>query len=201
MVFVWAVRTEGTSPPRYIFVVYVPYALGHLAESQWILADLAKITALAPQSLSVSVAVFVTGAGNNRATAYLPTLGKDCDLGKALALSTLARSDRRSPTSSRAEKEDARCEEKTDEGSSGSQGSGTCTPTNTDTDYFGSGASTPTFTACADAALPLSHGGITRRFGRPDVRKILEEEITASMGAVAVDGEQCFLVASAVLDC
>ncbi|KAL1944169.1 hypothetical protein VTO73DRAFT_3354 [Trametes versicolor] len=167
VVFVWAVRTE--------------------AESQWILADLAKITALAPQSLSVSVAVFVTGAGSNRATAYLPTLGKDCDLGKALALSTLARSDCRSPTSSRVEKEDARCDEKTDEGSSGSQGSGTCTPTNTDTDYFGSGASTPTFTACADAALPLSRGGITRRSGRPDVRKILEEEITASTGAVAVD--------------
>ncbi len=190
MVFVWAIRTEGSSPPQYVVVVDVPYALAHLAESQWILADLAKIVALAPQSLSVSVAVFVTGVSHDRAIVHSPTLGKDCDLAKALALSTLACSDCHSSVSTRMEKEVDGCDEKTDEGFSDSQGSGMCTPTNAGTDYFDSGVSTPTFPACADTALPLSPGGITRRFGRPDVRNILEEEVTASEGAVAVDGEQ-----------
>ncbi|KAI0638038.1 hypothetical protein C8Q77DRAFT_1088994 [Trametes polyzona] len=167
VVFVWAVRTE--------------------AESEWILADLSKIVALAPPSISLSVEISITAARSTSATASLPTLGKGYDLEKALARTSVSHADHRvSPTLVRKEQGDECDDEKTDESFPNSQASsGTCTPTKSDEDCFGSGATTPT--VCAEGASPSLRKGITRRSGRPDVRTILGEEVTASEGAVAVD--------------
>ncbi|KAI0824776.1 hypothetical protein BC628DRAFT_1321773 [Trametes gibbosa] len=163
VVFVWAVRTE--------------------TESQWILADLAKIVALAPPTISLAIEIFVT---SSCPTVLLPTLAKDGDLEKVLALSATS-ADRKLPLSPCSEKE-SRCDQKTEEDFN-SQESGTSTPVRSDTDHFDSGATTPTVTGSTEDAFPLSqsYARIMRRSGRPDVRRILEGEVTASRGAVAVD--------------
>lgn len=174
----------------------------HLAESHWILADLAKIVELCPKSVSLSVEIYVTAGRSNAAMGFLPTLGKVTDLAQALARSRIAPSERRMPISPSVEKEDDCSDEKTEGCFSDSQGSGTCTPATSDADCFNSGASTPTVVACADgASSKLSLGRITRRSGRPDVRTILEEEVTTSPGAVSVDGESrcCFPISDVLI--
>ncbi|KAI0368123.1 hypothetical protein BV20DRAFT_999348 [Pilatotrama ljubarskyi] len=169
IVFVWAVRTES--------------------EYGWLASDLSNAVAAAPPSVSVSVEVFVTGGIANGAITVLEKLEKDRDLEKGLSLSPISScSYDRSPSPTRCGGDDEPFDEKTGEDRSDSQGSsGTCTPTKSDADCFGSGASTPTVVACSEGAFPLKRSPISRRPGRPDVRRILEEEVTASEGAVAVD--------------
>ncbi|KAH9853632.1 hypothetical protein C2E23DRAFT_777382 [Lenzites betulinus] len=166
VVFVWAVRTE--------------------TESQWILADLAKAVALAPPAISLTVEIFVTRPQGHSATTLLPTLGKRGDFTEAFALSTTS-FHRHPPLTPIVENKEELCEEKTSEDCP--QESGTCTPTKSDTDYFHSGSSTPTVIGSTEGTFPISHAytRIMRRSGRPDVRRILEEEVSASEGAVAVD--------------
>ncbi|KAI0332387.1 hypothetical protein GY45DRAFT_1369109 [Cubamyces sp. BRFM 1775] len=153
VVFVWAVRTQ--------------------AEYEWISADLSKIVALAPASLSLTVEVFLTGAsaGRDPMTESLPSLDKAYDVEKTgTDIAQWARPD-------------ASADEKVEEIDTPAQGSGSSTPTKTEGGYFESGTATPT----APCGNGVPRRGIVRRFGRPDVRKILEEEVTASQGAVAVD--------------
>ncbi|KAI0650292.1 ferric reductase NAD binding domain-containing protein [Trametes meyenii] len=150
--FIWAVRTE--------------------TEYEWISADLAKVVALAPSSISLSVEIFLTGARRDTDAQALPVFDKGFeDAEKGLApLSTVSSSERKSGTES--------CNEKCEAGSS-TQGSGACTPTK-------SGVSTPT-AAVATVGIEGAFPCMSRRSGRPDVSRILEEEISASEGAVAVD--------------
>ncbi|KAL7282300.1 hypothetical protein ACG7TL_003770 [Trametes sanguinea] len=145
--FVWAVRTE--------------------VEYHWLSAELSRIVALAPPSVSVAVEVYITGT-RQATMESLPTLDKAFDLEKDGASWT------------QPEPVD-RPNERVEEISGTAQDSGASTPTKDE--YYESGTVTP-ITPCGDG---LPGPRIVRRFCRPDVRKLLEEEITASSGAVAVD--------------
>ncbi|KAI9066798.1 hypothetical protein FKP32DRAFT_1755684 [Trametes sanguinea] len=159
VVFVWAVRTE--------------------VEYEWVASDIAKVIALVPRSVSLLVEVYLTGGRRDNALQALPELGKgDADVEKGATISNTSSKERLSsrPSSS------GGCNEKTSD-------SGACTPvtpTKPPAAYFDSGATTPT-TACADGSFALPRPGIMHKSGRPDIRNILEEEITAAPGAVAVD--------------
>ncbi|KAI0353508.1 hypothetical protein OH77DRAFT_1458037 [Trametes cingulata] len=168
VVFIWAVRTES--------------------EYGWIASELSKAVSVAPSSVSVSVEVFVTGGIPNYAIPVLERLKKeDRHFEKRLALSRVSSYDA-SSSPTKCGGDDERFDEKTDGSCMDSQpSSGTCTPTKSEGDCFGSGASTPTVVGSDDGASPLKRSRISRRPGRPDVRRILEEEVTASEGAVAVD--------------
>ncbi|KAI0677101.1 hypothetical protein C8Q78DRAFT_66778 [Trametes maxima] len=157
--FVWAVRTE--------------------AEYEWVAGDIAKVAALVPASVSLAVDVYLTGSRCDRALQALPELekgGLDEDEKDAVLTKTTCPERPSSRTSS------GECSG----GEKASSGSGSSTPTKSQAAYFASGATTPT-TACVDGAFTIAHPGIARKAGRPDVRTILEEEVTASVGAVAVD--------------
>ncbi|KAI0698525.1 hypothetical protein C8T65DRAFT_660475 [Cerioporus squamosus] len=158
VVFVWAVRTQ--------------------TEYEWIAADLEKILTEAPSSISLAVDIYLTGGSRSAENALgaLPTLSKDFlpDIEKG-SLTPVSESG--SPMS------------KTRPGSASGSDSGCETPVIPDTPgtlkkpdaaYFTSGSTTPTECLPADGAFAI-------RRGRPDVYRILEEEVTASRGAVAVD--------------
>ncbi|CDO71349.1 hypothetical protein BN946_scf184908.g107 [Trametes cinnabarina] len=163
VVFVWAVRTE--------------------VEYEWVASDLAKIIALAPRAVSLAVEVYLTGGQRNAALQTLPELDKsDVDVEKTAAVSTDNSKERIASRSSSIGGCDARnCD--------ANEGSGASTPTKPPAAYFASGPTTPTAACADDDAFAIPRPGIMLKPGRPDVRIILEEEVTASSGAVAVDGE------------
>ena len=146
------------------------------AEYEWVATDIAKVVALVPSSVSLHVEVYLTGGKRDNALQGLPELElekSDVDVEKDGVLTTTSSKERSSSRSSSNEKADV---------------SGTSTPTKPTAAYFASGATTPT-TACADGSFAFPRPGIVLKSGRPDVRTILEEEVTTSAGAVAVDGE------------
>ena len=62
-------------------------------------------------------------------------------------------------------------------------------PTKSDGEKFDDSAvTTPTICSRAASKEGLASRAVNRRSGRPDVYKILEEEVTTAQGAVAVDG-------------
>ncbi|KAI0353507.1 hypothetical protein OH77DRAFT_1552919 [Trametes cingulata] len=158
--FVWAVRTE--------------------TEYEWVASDISRVVALAPPSVSLTVEIFLTGARRNAAADALPTLEKEYDVEKGVVSSTI------SSSASRTSDINEKCSnDKVEEDrATQPQSSGASTPTKTDGAFFGDdGTSTPTTPGASSMLRP----GMTLRYGRPDLYKILEEEVTASEGAVAVD--------------
>lgn len=176
------------------------------AEYQWIAADLEKVLSAAPQSVSLSVDVYLTDTGVNPDSGVLqslPALEKDAeyDLEKGGAISPLS-----PPSDSGCGK---RCSSSSTSISDSSPKGALSRP---DAAYFSSGTSTPTTCPALDAfngpsnrnsadlelELKLQENrtqaqtartSVRRRFGRPDLYRILEEEVTGSLGAVTVDGE------------
>ncbi|KAI0824777.1 ferric reductase NAD binding domain-containing protein [Trametes gibbosa] len=126
-------------------------------EYDWVASDIAKVVALAPPSVSLLVEVYLTGERRERTLDALPDLEKSFESEKGARTASTASA---SPTLSRVSRDDgcSESEEKID-----------------------AGASTPTELA------PTYYAGVARRSGRPDVHQILEEEVTASEGVVAVD--------------
>ncbi|KAI0368124.1 hypothetical protein BV20DRAFT_1054312 [Pilatotrama ljubarskyi] len=157
VVFVWAVRTE--------------------IEYEWVASDIVKVIALVPKSVSLLVEVYLTSGQRTNTLQALPELEKDFDIEKDAAVAVTK------PTSHDRTSSHASDNEKVTQVD---DGSGASTPTKPQAAYFASGATTPT-TACVDGAFPVLRPGIVRKTGRPDVLRILEEEVTASEGAVAVD--------------
>ncbi|KAI0772096.1 hypothetical protein BD413DRAFT_492758 [Trametes elegans] len=156
-------------------VVFV-WAVRTETEYEWVAGDIAKVVALVPRSVSLLVEIYLTGGRREPALQALPELDKDeYDVEKGGAASEAPTPKRSASCGS---SEQCVTDEKTASGSS--------TPTKPKAAYFASGATTPT-AACPEGAFDLSRPEISRRSGRPDVRRILEEEVTASEGAVAVD--------------
>ncbi|KAH9894452.1 ferric reductase NAD binding domain-containing protein [Cubamyces lactineus] len=162
------VQASKAHSKRVVFV----WAVRTETEYEWVATDIAKVVALVPSSISLLVEVYLTGEKRDNALQGLPDLEKDdVDVEKDGALTTTSSKERSSSRSSSNEKADV---------------SGASTPTKPAAAYFASGATTPT-TACADGSFAFPRPGIVLKSGRPDVRTILEEEITTSAGAVAVD--------------
>ncbi|KAI0353509.1 hypothetical protein OH77DRAFT_1483339, partial [Trametes cingulata] len=165
------VHASNAAAKRVVFV----WAVRTETEYEWVASDIAKVIALVPNTISLLVEVYLTGGQRNNALQALPELEKDFDIEKdAVDTKTSSHGRASSHTSSSNEKV------------ASPDGSGASTPTKPSAAYFASGATTPT-TACVDGAFPVLRPGIVRKTGRPDVYKILEEEVTASEGAVAVD--------------
>ncbi|RDX55459.1 hypothetical protein OH76DRAFT_1524558 [Lentinus brumalis] len=166
VVFVWAIRTQ--------------------TEYEWIAADLEKIITEAPPSLSLAVDIYLTGGSGSLGA--LPTLDFGPDIEKGPLSPASDSSSSKSKTASSSE---SGCETPITPSTPDTPISyGACTLKKPDAAYFTSGSSTPT-TEClpADGAFPLAQGpgALRKRCGRPDVYRILEEEVAAARGAVAVD--------------
>ncbi|KAI9001421.1 ferric reductase NAD binding domain-containing protein [Trametes punicea] len=159
------VHASNACATRVVFV----WAVRTDAEYNWIAADLSKIVSVAPPSVSLAVEIFLTGPRQDYAMESVPTLHKELDIEKDPA--TWAKS------------EVQEYDRKAADTCSRAQDSGVSTPTKGEAEFYDSGTATPT--ASHGGGLP--HQRIMRRFGRPDVRKLLEEEVTASEGTVAVD--------------
>ncbi|KAI0638039.1 ferric reductase NAD binding domain-containing protein [Trametes polyzona] len=138
--------------------VFFVWAVRTETEYEWVASDIAKVVALAPPSISLVVEVYLTGARRDTGLQALPELEKDYDIEKDATLTSSS-----TPARTPSRTSSGQCSnEKTASGSS--------TPVKSSPAYFGTTAA-----------------GITRKAGRPDIRRILEEEVTASEGAVAVD--------------
>ncbi|CDO71350.1 hypothetical protein BN946_scf184908.g108 [Trametes cinnabarina] len=158
------VHSSHACATRVVFV----WAVRTEVEYHWLSADLAKIVSNAPSSVSVAVEIFITSA-RQATMESLPTLDKAFDVEKDAASWTRPEGNGTS-------------EENVQEMPATPQGSGAATPTKSEV-YYESGTVTPV-TPCDDGLPPPR---IVRKYGRPDVRKLLEDEVTASTGAVAVD--------------
>ncbi|KAI0368122.1 hypothetical protein BV20DRAFT_1123049 [Pilatotrama ljubarskyi] len=159
VVFIWAVRTE--------------------TEYEWAASDISRIVALAPSLISLTMEVFLTGGCRNTVIEALLTLAKDYDVEKGV-VSTIPSS------ASRTSAIEETCSDEKLEGDCGmhAQFSGASTPTKTEGAFFSAdGSSTPSTASPSVVQRP----GMVLRCGPPDVYRILEEEVTTSVGAVAVD--------------
>ncbi|EIW61345.1 uncharacterized protein TRAVEDRAFT_162444 [Trametes versicolor FP-101664 SS1] len=107
---------------------------------------------------SVSLAVDIYLTGGARTGQALPELEKDFDIEKDTIVTSAS-----TPTRTRSNTSGGECSNEKIE----------------------SGVNTPP--TAVDGVFVFHRPGVSRKDGRPDVRKILEEEITVSEGAVAVD--------------
>ncbi|OJT07995.1 Ferric reductase transmembrane component 4 [Trametes pubescens] len=106
----------------------------------------------------VSLLVDIYITGGARTDKALPELEKDFDIEKDTVVTSTS-----TPTRTQSLSSSERC----------------------DNEKMESGATTPT--TAVNGVFAFHRPGVTRKDGRPDMRRILEEEITVSEGAVAVD--------------
>ncbi|KAI0751643.1 ferric reductase like transmembrane component-domain-containing protein [Daedaleopsis nitida] len=166
-------RDVGTGDACARRVVFV-WAVRTDTEYEWVADELAQIVAAAPGApgLSLAVDVYLTGPGPgpSRSASQVPTLeGADLDLDLDIDLEKAAPESL--PSSAPLSKVNSAS------GCDAEKRSPTATVADADADMD------------MDLDMDTKKGrvGIRRRPGRPDVCKILEEEVLASYGAVSVD--------------
>ncbi|KAH9853631.1 ferric reductase NAD binding domain-containing protein [Lenzites betulinus] len=152
------IHASDASAKRVVFV----WAVRTETEYEWVASDIAKVVALAPPSISLLVEVYLTGERRDGTLGAIPDIEKNFDNEKDATItsssaSSSASSSSPAPTLSRLSIAECGESEK----------------------KIDTGASTPT--------SPTYYTGISRRSGRPDMAQILEDEVTTSEGAVAVD--------------
>lgn len=165
------------------------------AEYQGLAVDLTKAASVAPNSLSLSIDVHLTNTSGPDGVPTLKKDGDEFDLEKGATVPRLSQSKRSSSSN---------YSESNLKGAKGQQPStshseGTCSVGHDTTP----GSHSPLPQGAAESETPKLTGSesnpdlkssqaqtvIRRRYGRPNVYQILEEEIAASRGTVAVDGE------------
>ncbi|KAI0774134.1 hypothetical protein C8Q74DRAFT_811244 [Fomes fomentarius] len=165
------VRASNACAQRVVFV----WAVRTEAEYEGLAVDLAKAASAAPKSLSLSIDVHLTNTVGG--PDGVPTLEKDedeLDLEKGATVPRLSHSKRSSSSN---------YSEPNLKGAKGQQPS-------TSHSEGAAESETPELTGSEsnpDLKSAQAQTGIRRRYGRPNVYKILEEEIAASRGTVAVD--------------